>query len=52
MEGKIERVPEIFSDLENLGLLEEGINSVFVGGHTTLPTILPIPSLGRDEVYD
>jgi hypothetical protein len=50
--GKIVRVPEVFSDLEKPGFQEEGINWMFVGGHTALPTILPSPSLGRDEVND
>jgi hypothetical protein len=41
-----------FSDLEKQGDQEEEIHWVFVGGHTALPTILPSPSLGRDEVND
>jgi hypothetical protein len=43
---------KFFLDLETPGYQEEGINLGFVGGHTALPTILPSPSLGRDEVND
>ena len=52
MGGKIERVPEIFSDFEKPGIQGEGFNSMFLGGHTALLTILPSPSLERDEVND